>query len=200
MLKAPNLSELPWLEHGFGLRDSSYPEPITTVKQVHSDHVVVANAAPCEADALLTIDLGTRVGVKTADCVPVLLADTRQRVAAAVHAGWRGTASGITARAVREMAARFGSRPEHVVAAVGPSIGGCCYQVGPDVARQFGTVVTSPIHLDLAAINAQQLRHAGVSSVWIAGECTFCEKQRYFSYRREKEAAGRMISWVGIKA
>ena len=143
------------------------------------------------------------VGVRTADCVPVLLADTRTHAVSAVHAGWRGTAGGIISMALRRMEEQFGTRPTDVVAAVGPSIGLCCYEVGPEVARQFGTwrpeleQATSATRIDLQSINADQLRSDGVTDIWVSGECTQCETARYFSYRREREQAGRMLSYIG---
>lgn len=202
MLKAPNLSSFEWLTHGFGQRDSVYPEPITTVRQIHSERVMEApdtgGDRVAEADGLVAQQPGLVVGVRTADCVPVLLVDARLRAVAAVHAGWRGTARNIVSNAVRELITRFGCRPEDLSAAIGPCIGPCCYEVGPEVARQFGEWRDGDGNrLDLSAINAAQLRQAGVREVWQAGECTFCEAARYFSFRREKEQAGRMLSYIG---
>src|SRR4051794_13617989 len=107
-VQAPNLLELPWLEHGFGLRDSKLPEGIRTVKQIHSDLVHDAGEidGSCEGDALVSREPGVRVGVKTADCVPILLADSTAHTVAAVHAGWRGTAANIVSAAIRKMGAR----------------------------------------------------------------------------------------------
>ena len=207
MLRAPNLAQFEWLMHGFGQRDSGYPEGISTLKQIHSGIVLEASRACgdrfAEGDALVSGERGVTVGVRTADCVPILLADERTHAIAAAHAGWRGTAQNIVASAVREMRKRYGSREEDLHAAIGPSIGPCCYEVGVEVARQFGTWcpdldnVEGPVQIDLPAINAAQLREAGVRDVWVAGECTFCLPERYFSYRREKEEAGRLLSFIG---
>jgi polyphenol oxidase len=207
MLKAPNLSPYDWLAHGFGLRDSVYPEAVTTLKQIHSG--LVLEAVPpggdrfSEGDGLVTNTPGMLVGVRTADCVPILIADDRTRAVASVHAGWRGTAQNIVGAAVRELITRFGSRAEDLHAAVGPSIGPCCYEVGVEVARQFDTpepergTAQGPRKIDLPGINEIQLRDAGVTDVWVAHECTFCESAKYYSFRREKEHAGRMMSFVG---
>jgi hypothetical protein len=206
MLKAPNLSHLEWLIHGFGFRDSIYPERIATLKQIHSDIVLEATLPAdrfAEGDALISLPPGPVVGVRTADCVPVLIADSRTRAVAAVHAGWRGSAADIASRAVRELITHFGSRAEDLHAAVGPSIGPCCYEVGADVARRFGTCRPEwhegegATKIDLPAVNEAQLRRAGVQDVWVARECTFCMPEKYFSYRREKDEAGRMISFIG---
>lgn len=194
MLQAPNLSTLPWLQHGFGFRDSIYPPGIVTARQIHSAIVMEAGEPIAEADAIVTRAPGTLVGVRTADCVPILLADSRTQAVAAVHAGWRGTAAEIVTAAIRELITRYGSEREDLHAAIGPAIGRCCYEVGRDVAQRFGTEAS---HLDLAAINEEQLRRTGVNDVWRAKQCTSCEQLRYFSYRRNPGEPGRMISFVG---
>jgi len=207
MLKAPNLSRYDWLAHGFGLRDSVYPEPVTTLKQIHSG--LVLEALPpggdrfSEGDGLVTKAPGLLVGVRTADCVPILIVDERTRAVAGVHAGWRGTAQNIAGAAVRELITCLGSRAEDLHAAVGPSIGPCCYEVGFEVAHQFDTdeperdSTDGPRKIDLPGINERQLRDAGVKDIWVARECTFCESGKYYSFRREKDRAGRMLSFVG---
>ncbi|HWF10633.1 MAG TPA: peptidoglycan editing factor PgeF [Bryobacteraceae bacterium] len=207
MIQAPNLLALDWLEHGFGLRDSILPAGIRTVKQIHSNVVrEAANAGPaCEADALVSSQPGVLVGVKTADCVPVLLADPVTHTVAAIHAGWRGSAANIAAESLREMSARRETRPHDVYAAIGPSIGVCCYEVGPEVARHFGAWIpemrnaSGPVHLDLLAVNEKQLRDMGVVNIWRSGACTFCRAERFFSFRREGQRAGRLISFIGVR-
>ncbi|MDE3194977.1 MAG: peptidoglycan editing factor PgeF [Acidobacteriota bacterium] len=210
MLRAPNLSQFEWLTHGFGQRDSDYPEGIATPQQIHSEIVLEAGCGSGDrfaaGDALVAAEPGVTVGIRTADCVPILLVDTRRRAVAAAHAGWRGTAQQIAVRTVEQMRRLYGSRPEDLRAAVGPSIGACCYEVGPEVALQFdtgspdsGSAGGGPVRIDLPAINAAQLRAAGLQDIWIARECTFCLSDRYFSFRREKEQAGRMVSFVGVR-
>ncbi len=208
MIEAPNLANLEWIEHGFGERGSVLPEGIRTVKQIHSN--IVLDAAVSKetdtGDALISAQPGVAVGVKTADCVPILLADPANRVVAAIHAGWRGTADNIAAATVRELAARWKTRPEQLRAAIGPSIGRCCYEVGPEVACRFATwrpdlrQAAVPVRLDLPAINEAQLRAAGAVDIWKSGECTFCVEERFFSFRRERERAGRMVSFIRKKA
>jgi YfiH family protein len=113
---------------------------------VHSDvaHVFCeptflrTGSPPATGDAAITQLPGVLLSVQVADCVPILLADTRRRVVAAVHAGWRGTLARIAAKTLGRMQQEFGTRPQDVVAALGPAIGRCCYQVGPEVAQQFG--------------------------------------------------------------
>jgi polyphenol oxidase len=118
-----------------------------TLRQIHSDvvHVIAgapssANAVPDSApqgDALVTAEAGILLAVQTADCVPILLADMKRKAVAAIHSGWRGTRSRIAAKTLGRMRMEFGTRPEDVVAAIGPGIGRCCYEVGEDVAREF---------------------------------------------------------------
>jgi YfiH family protein len=201
MLTAPNLAQFSWLTHGFGTRESEYPAGIATLRQIHSGIVIEVSQHGAdrfaEGDALIAREQGDLIGVRTADCVPILIADSRTHAVAAVHAGWRGSAVRIVENTVARMRQRYHSRPEDLHAAIGPAIGGCCYEVGPDVARQFGTDTDVPVKIDLAAINARQLSEAGVRDVWKSGRCTFCEAEHWFSYRREKEAAGRMVSFIG---
>lgn len=117
--------------------------PIATLKQIHSGRVVscqssVGGAGPlCKGDGLLTDQPGILLGVQTADCTPVLVADRKRRVVAAFHAGWRGTVKRIVETGIGRMRLEFGSRPEDLVAAIGPGIGPCCYQVGEEVLSEF---------------------------------------------------------------
>jgi polyphenol oxidase len=204
VITAPNFADLEGLAHGFGDRSSIYPaelypEGIVTAKQTHSSTIQNAAGPLGEGDALISDQTGVIVGVKTADCVPILIVDPSTRVVAAVHAGWRGTAEGIAVGAVRAMVEGWNVNPQNLRAAIGPSIGACCYEVGPEVALRFGIRVHIPVHLDLPAINEMQLRAAGVSDIWKSGECTFCTAGQFYSFRREREEAGRMISFAGFK-
>ena len=114
--------------------------PLVTLRQFHSDVIYLAAAASGEApkaDALITNTPGLLLGVQTADCVPILLADKRRHVVAAIHAGWRGTLARIAPKTLGRMSMEFGTEPGDVVAALGPAIGRCCYEVGPEVAQTF---------------------------------------------------------------
>src|SRR6202034_674597 len=95
------------------------------------------------------------------------------------------------------LASRWNIRPGNLRAAIGPSIGVCCYEVGPEVAQRFAQ--QGPVHLDLRAINEAQLRAAGVANIWKSGECTFCLPGRFYSFRRERQQAGRMLSFIGLQ-
>ena len=202
--RVTELDALPWLVHGFGTRLSDIPAhfgQLATLKQIHSSSCVPAEGRAGilgEGDALIENTPGSVVAVKTADCIPVLLADDRLHAVAAVHAGWRGTVAHIVARAVESMAARFGTRPDDLYAAIGPGIGKCCYEVGPEVAAHFGG--KGRAHIDLTAANRQQLQEIGVTParIYASNLCTMCGPE-FHSFRRDKEAAGRMHSFAGIR-
>jgi polyphenol oxidase len=117
---------------------------VVTMRQIHSDVVHRVDSAdsavidqPRKGDALITRERGVLLVVQTADCIPILLADTKRWAVAAIHAGWRGTVRRIAAKALGRMQMEFGTRPEDVIAALGPGIGQSCYEVGPDVAKEF---------------------------------------------------------------
>ncbi len=172
---------------------------MASLKQIHSGIVLRADrASGCvgEADALVTNDPCVTLSIRTADCLPILIADRRTGAVAAVHAGWRGTVAGIAGATVARLSRDFGSRPKDLVAAIGPGIGVCCYEVGEEVAVQLGEAKAGRVNL--AEHNRRQLERAGVASMCIdiISLCTFCDADRFWSYRREREQAGRMISFV----
>jgi YfiH family protein len=114
--------------------------PIIALKQIHSDVIHVFDDAPldpCRGDASITNRPGFLLAIQTADCVPILLVDPKKRAIAAIHAGWRGTLSRIAAKTIGKMQMHFSTNPRDLLAAIGPSIGPCCYEVGTEVATQF---------------------------------------------------------------
>jgi hypothetical protein len=198
--------EFLWQEHGFGTRLGNPPADIT-LRQVHSDRVWNAhdlNDREREGDALITDEPRRSIGVRTADCVPILLLDVRRRAVAAVHAGWRGTASQIVKRAIEKMAAEFGTLPADLRAALGPCIRECCYEVCWDVASQFAPLfpewaaAPGKRHLNLPEANGRHLQAAGVPAegIFDCGLCTNCLPRHFFSFRREPHNPGRMISSI----
>jgi hypothetical protein len=203
--RVPELEAMPWLIHGFGTRHSDIPAHfpnLATLKQVHSSGCIPAEGRSGvlgQGDALLEDAPGAVVAVRTADCIPVLLADERLHAVAAVHAGWRGTVAGIAGRAVQAMRERFGTLPADLHAAIGPGIGPCCYEVGPEVAAQFGAQGKTCI--DLPAANRRQLIEAGVTPgrIYASNLCTMCRADDFHSFRREGQAAGRQFSFVGVR-
>jgi YfiH family protein len=188
--------------------------------QVHSADVCVvrdtADARRSEqqhCDALTTNAPAILVGVKTADCIPILLGDVHNCACAAVHAGWRGTAQVIVGHALERMRAEYGTRPEDVHVAIGPAALQCCYEVGREVIETFRAnfpyadellIPTRPDHarIDLHTANRQQLINAGVPAAQIhtAPLCTICRPDLFFSYRREKKLygrTGRLLAVIG---
>jgi YfiH family protein len=197
---------------------------LAMLAQVHGATVVVArrgeSGAIREGDALIANDPGVAVAVRAADCVPVLMADRTTGAVAAVHAGWRGTAARAVPAALDALAREFGTRPSDVVAAIGPSIGVCCYEVGPELVDAFaaagherylvdrwfpirrdvneGGARPGTLRLDVAGANRDQLVLAGVpeEQVHTAGLCTAMHLDVLTSYRAEKEKAGRIAAAI----
>ena len=198
--------EFVWQSHGFGTRLGN-PHADVTLRQIHSSDVCNARGLgdrACQGDALTTGEVSQAIGVRTADCVPILLLDARRRAAAAVHAGWRGTAAGISQRALASMREWFESEPGDVYAAIGPCIRVCCYEVGIEVASAFAPLfpewpaVSGKRHVDLPEANRRQLQAAGVAESHISdsGLCTACLSEQFFSFRREPANPGRMVSAI----
>lgn len=197
-------------------------ERATTVTQVHGRSVIViGDEAPQEdrrpeADALISQSAATALVIRAADCVPLLMADRRTGAAAAVHAGWRGTAAKIATAAVGALQAEFGTRPDDIVAAIGPAIGPCCYEVGPELVdafaadghdrslidRWFQVRRDGKLRLDVPGANHDQLILAGVpeEQIHVAGLCTAMHLDVLTSYRAEKEQAGRLAAAIRARA
>jgi YfiH family protein len=191
------------------------PSAWRRVSQVHGDAVVRAPEwqgaeglpPPCAtADGVWTDTPGLVVGVLTADCVPVLLVDPDGRRVAAVHAGWKGTAARIAARAVEALVAQ-GARAERLLAATGPCIQRCCYEVGAELGARFEAAFgpgvaerTDPEHarLDLVEAVGRTLREAGLQDAHVQRlpHCTACDASRFFSHRRDAGRTGRHLSFA----
>jgi YfiH family protein len=201
--------EFIWQKHGFGTRDAN-PEADFLLKQVHSTQVWNVNGwkpqqREREGDALMTDCTGKSIGIRTADCVPLLLIDTKNRAVAAVHAGWRGTSEEIVRITLEHMAQDFGTAPQDVYAAIGPCIRECCYGVGSEVAARFRPWFpewqfeqSAARNIDLSGTNRRQMQAVGVPAdqVFDSGLCTACQTGQFFSFRREPENAGRMVAAI----
>ncbi len=212
VLSSEALSRIPGLIHGFGTRLSEgWPgQPMATVKQIHSARVVLVQepGGQGEADALITDRSGFVLAVRTADCVPILIADPDHHAVAAIHAGWRGAVSRIVVGSVEAMRQHFGSDPAALIAAIGPAIGRCCFEVGPEVAAEFAALfperhdLASKTYIDLPEANRRQLMEAGLKADRIssASACTRCDAAQFHSYRRDREQSGRMVTAIGWNA
>jgi YfiH family protein len=222
---SPHLEDLPGLIHGFEtrlaaeaglareegrLRVAASLNAIGRtlfMHQVHGAEVITAPwvGAP-DADAATLAREGLLIAVETADCLPVIIVDPTARIAAVVHAGWRGSAAGVTARTVQALVAAGADR-RALRALLGPCIGVCCYEVGEELSRAFGPGSTAFFrpgagarpHLDLRAVNRSQLMAAGICEGRIGdvAVCTFCHPARLPSYRRDGDGCGRIVSYVG---
>jgi YfiH family protein len=188
------------------------------VKQVHGIHAAVVRRGwqppwyRPQADIIVSDDPSVAIGVRVADCAPILLFDARTGVAGAAHAGWRGTAAGAAGAAVDAMRRAFGSDPKDLLAAIGPCLGACCGEVGPDVVEAFRAGGADPasldawfspgrgdrVQLDLDRANRDQLARAGVNpdAIFVSGLCTKTHHDRLHSYRADRAAAGRLLGAI----
>ncbi|HSD09885.1 MAG TPA: peptidoglycan editing factor PgeF [Candidatus Binatia bacterium] len=184
---------------------------IARMRQVHGDRVVQmdGHGEAEEADAMLTGSAGVGLAVLTADCVPILMIAPAARAAMAVHAGWRGTVAGIAAKALDRAHRVLGLDPSHWYASLGPSIGGCCYEVGSEIGeeleRRWGSMrrawqaAGERGMLDLRMANRTILIERGMAPERIVtvGPCTACASAEFFSHRRSRGSTGRQLSIVG---
>ena len=207
----------------FGCAAGFEPEKVISLPQIHSATIIRADAqmagegyfkdAHTSCDGYVTSEKGVVLGVKTADCVPIVLEaeDEKGEIIAvsALHAGWRGTVAGIAAEGVKKLV-EMGAEPKRIRAAIGPAIGSCCFEIGQDVvdemnARQQMTDVemnaiprNGRLYADLKSINREFLVSCGldIENIDVCGECTFCLEDKYYSHRRMKGVRGTMLSIV----
>ena len=195
----------------------AHASTLLTIRQVHGTAIQVVGPGhhePAQADGLITSTPGLLLGIQVADCVPVLVADTRRRIVAGFHAGWRGTVAGIVEQGIAQLTTDFASSPQDLVAAIGPSIRACCYSVGEEVHTRFHdrysyapalfSQAGGNLHLDLAEANRRQLLNAGLPAdrITVLDQCTACARadgqRKYFSYRAEAGITGRAMGAIGI--
>lgn len=200
------------MDHSFDTRlsvPSTDNASIAFLRQIHSDRTLIAEQPGLvgEGDAQISSRSGLTLAIRTADCLPVLLADVRNEVIAAVHAGWRGVVQEIVPKTVASMTRHFGTRTEDLLVAIGPGIGLCCFEVGPEVARQFAWFfperqdLSGRAKVDLVETVVRQLTTIGIRGPQIdnADLCSCCRPDLFHSYRRDRDAAGRMVSTIVIK-
>jgi len=183
-----------------------HPRELAFPHQVHSATIRhAADAGEYHAcDALVTSARNVALVVTVADCVPILLVDPVHGIAAAVHAGWRGSAERIAEETIRELRSKQGVHPADIRAWIGPSAGPCCYAVGEDVARRFPSTAAAERegrwYVDLKAENERQLTEAGVPQEQIerSQACTICDR-RFHSHRRDGAQSGRMMAVLMLR-
>jgi len=187
---------------------------IVTMRQVHGDHIVEVKDKKMkeagEADGMMTSEDDIFLAVLTADCVPLLFVAPKEKLVAAVHAGWRGTLAGIVEKTVRLFNDQYGVSPDNLEVALGPSIGPCCYEVKEDVTgplmKKWGKLTTPSVlvkegksFVNLRRLNRDILRESGVPGKQLheVGPCTRCARDEFFSYRGDGGETGRQMSFVG---
>ena len=197
----------------FGIAEA----PLFLPRQVHGNRIVEISGdedplSLPSCDGLLTDRPGIALGIKTADCVPILFADRGRAVVGAAHAGWRGTVLGIAARMVGRMVNRYGSGKQDIVALIGPAVGACCYEVDAPVFEAFSGVMDMDTvsrrlpdgrHwlIDLKRANALQLTAAGIpaDNILVADFCTACRNDLFYSHRAAGgKAEGRQLNVVAL--
>jgi YfiH family protein len=215
MISSPLLSTFSNVMHAFGTRNSGIlPIGLVTAQQVHGTEVLFVHGTEKGEhkgfDILMTDKKGIAVGVKTADCLPILMVEPNRGLVAAVHAGWRGTAARVVEKAVQKIAL-LGGRVENLAVSLGPCIGGLCYEVEKDVVGKFQKEFSDWPEffrrksemkwlLNLAEANRRQLLLMGIKPERIdkIDLCTHCRPDLFHSWRREGERAGRAVSFVQL--
>lgn len=212
------LSQFAFVWHGFGNRFFNRKQLVNRasnfkfalLNQIHSDIIIRLDGVPetpPAGDACITAKPGLMLVIQTADCLPILLLDPDRKVIGAAHCGWKGTAMGLASKMVKAMADEFLCEKENIFAAMGPCIGSSRYQVGEDVRRVFRqnrrdeagfSISGNGLYLDLKQANRKQLQSAGVEKIFTIGNCTYSEPG-CCSYRRDGAAAGRMLSFIGMR-
>lgn len=227
-LSFPILDAYDFILHGFVIKNPNYPKEgnqnknfftnITSTKrtlispqQRHQDECVILTSKDklkkrYKGDAFLINRNDVFLCVQVADCLPIFLVDEKRKVIGLIHAGWKGTLLRIAQRTVEKAKSQFGCRPRDFTVLLGPCIRSCCYQISEDVAILFDKkcMKRSPdggFSLDLICANRQQLLNYGVKGerIFATRSCTCCEEELFHSYRREKENAGRMMAFLGLK-
>ncbi len=188
-------------------------EKLAVTKHVHGTKVWCVGEElpdPPEFDGLVSDRVGPVLGAFAADCIPIVFGDPAARICGAAHAGWRGTVAGVAANVIARMV-ELGSDPAAIRVALGPSIGPCCFEVGPEVVEEFrgalgdleGLVVPGPRkdHIDLRVASRAILEKAGVRAEHLddAPPCTKCEPERFFSYRRDGKEGGVHMGFIGLR-
>ncbi len=210
------LSSIPGIRHQFGTRRDAPPEGVITVNQVHGTEILYVSASsPCWGegqsgyDVLITDRPGIPIAVKTADCLPILMAEPKRGIVAAVHAGWKGTLARVVEKTIDRILSE-GGKIENITAALGPNMGADCYEIETDVARSFESEFPGwPLLkkkseakwlLDVAEANRHQLLERGVRPARIDRTelCTHCRPDLFHSFRRDHEAAGRMVNFIEL--
>jgi polyphenol oxidase len=183
------------------------PDRVAFARQVHKDRVQTVNAGGLypETDALITQKYGLTLAIQVADCAAVLIAEPDRHIIAAVHAGWRGAIAGIIPKTIEHMRRNATARPDRMLVYISPCISQQFFEVGEEVAEKFpdrfiDSESFDKDHVDLKGFVIQQLKDAGIPAMQIHSDpdCTYRDAEDYYSFRREKEKAGRMLALIQL--
>ncbi|MFT5875910.1 MAG: YfiH family protein [Clostridium sp.] len=191
------------------IRTHYHLQNIGYLNQIHSDLIFDYDGITKDGDALITHKTRTAIGVFTADCVPVILVDTKKGAIAAIHSGWKGTKAMIVSKTIERLQENYGSEAKDIRVYIGPHIGGCCYEVSSELIEEFtrediySNIIISNINkLDLEKCILAQLVEKGIKeeNISTTNTCTACNKQyELYSYRNSLNKQGRMFSFVYLK-
>ncbi|MFA5339461.1 MAG: peptidoglycan editing factor PgeF [Candidatus Omnitrophota bacterium] len=219
IISLPEFDRFPVL-HGISDRQISHgdflkklgipPKGLVRLQQAHGGVVVKVDAKTAlsgeipGADGAITDAKGITLSVRTADCLPVLFYDPEHNAIGVAHAGWKSTKEKIAKNVVEAMRSEYGSSPAKLLAGMGPALRQCCYEVNSEFLVHFPDSVVKMAHkhyFDLVGENAEQLIAAGISAknIFDCGICTGCRNSEFFSFRKEKDKAGRMLSVIMLK-
>ena len=191
-------------------------QALVCAKQVHSGCIKRVSAADkgrgaltyddavSDTDAFVTDIRSIPLAIFTADCLSVFIYDSRHSAVGVIHAGWRSSKENIVSKTIEFMKREFGSNPQDLYTSFGPAIRKCCYEVGAELEKEFPGYVldrNNSFYLDLIGVNAEQIVSAGIKKerIFDCGVCTVCQNADYFSYRKENNQAGRIMSVIMIK-
>ncbi len=193
------------------------PAQTVSCHLIHSADILTINKANRrrvmgKADGLITADPDIYLAMRFGDCTPLIFFDPVRRAIGVAHAGWRGTMKNAAGATIREMVNQLGCRPQDIIAVIGPAIGPCCYEVGPEVITTAAKAFDDPDHLfiwrngrtnrayfDMWTANQQQLAASGVQQIIQSGLCTACHTDLFFSHRAEKGHTGRFGVIIGLR-
>lgn len=178
---------------------AGYAARIIKPEQVHGENIETVDEREIypETDGLILTELNTAIQLKFADCTPIVFYDTDSHIGAISHAGWRGTVMRIGVKTVAKMIMNYGSKPESIIALIGPAISMCCYEVSEEVRDALLNTVRNPEglynnrNIDLKKVNARQLEEVGIKKIDICPYCTSCNNDLFYSYRKENGTSDR---------
>jgi len=208
------LSDSKEIKHYFGKKNFLFPdsEKIYFLNQLHSNKVIFISSESDlnrqeGGDAIISSKRNFFIGIKTADCVPILLSDRNSSFVAAIHAGWRGTFYKVLDKTIKKIVKEFNCNPKDIIAAIGPSIGMCCYEINLSLWEKFNQRFTlapddfnqigKKYYLNLQSINKNLLNNNGIESIDLILNCTKCDES-FYSYRRDGSTEQSQISIIKL--